>query len=843
MGSAMRHVGPAPDWSLAASPVILASSSLLSPHLVISNYHTTTASLSFCHISLFYTFYSSFTSLLIAFASFLFSSTFVRTFGEGIRAAERIRHHLDHRCDILCSSSNTIKYATQLGWPPSPVAQLNNLEIGLAVDTTAQQSALELNANNLDGLPSHSKTLEPLIARRGGRLNPDEDRHTNCARLDVGGVAGTPEMMRFYPWNTNAQGGHKMAKAAESQPHISGIQQVLSKNTQDTANGKRKRSIGQEGITPVKVSPVTTPNNLTSSTIQRANATVHTSALSPSPFFPSAAKIDSGPTPPMSPATSPSKQEVVDEPVASNSPLSAGRLEFLKRNLQTQIGLEILVKHKELRLIDQELAKCQIAYEQLRRCTEIPYPGTQTSSDVSNGAGPPAQNVPSGPLARSPAPWGVTDGPYSRHYAKWLLPDPEFDGGDDSFAAGQHSEYARSTRGKPIETPVSAGKRGNKSNVLLLPSVPKDKSGPMIIKRKSDGKWVKLRCLDCARDDFGSAQGFINHCRIQHHRSFISHDAAAAACGELVEVDPAGAVVGAPLVQPTITHKNGAVHPLIRSAHLIKPSLETVESTDQTPLSEQIQPQHGHGHDTPPMSTNVSAQSTPNRFQASSYTPNLSALIRNRGLGINVQDLVTDAKSKAFVLEADDSASDMDIDTDTPTTEPFRGQHPQVAGKKQPAHPTQTRIGGKTSSFGQLRGGAVLPSMHTDLLSRASSELELEPSPTNESNQAPSLVDDDEDDDYEGHSPTSSSESGDDHSEVDFHIEDEDVAGPSNLSPLYPDSGKSQIGNLERRPSAFRRRFSDNREEKHVSFVSPSPAREMSVHHSKRRKMCEINKE
>ena len=742
---------------------------------------------------------------------------------------------MGHRCDILCSSFDTIRYATQLGWPPGPVAQLNNTEIRLEVDTTAQHSALELNADNLDGLSSHSNTLEPLIAGRGGRLNPDEDRHTNCARLDVGGVAGAPETMRFYPWNT--QGGHKMAKAAESQPHMSDTQQVLSKNTQDTANGKRKRSIGREGITPVKVSPVTTPNNLTSSAIQRGNAMVHTNALSLSPFFPSAAKIDSGPTPPMSPATSPSKQEVVEEPVASNRPISTGRLEFLKRSLQTQIGLEILVKHKELRLIDQELAKCQIAYEQLRRCTEIPYPGTQISSDVSNGVGLPAQNVHSGPLARSPAPWGVTDGPYSRHYAKWLLPDPEFDGGDDSFAAGQHSEYARSTRGKPIETPVAAGKRGNKSNAPLLPLVPKDKSGPMIIKRKSDGKWVKLRCLDCARDDFGSAQGFINHCRIQHHRSFTSHDAAAAACGELVEVDPAGAIVGAPLVQPATIPKNGVVHPLIRSAHLIKSSLETAESMDQTPLSEQIQPQNGHGHDTPPMSTNVSTQSTPDRFQASPYTPNLSALIRNRGLGINVQDLVTDAKSKAPVLEADESASDMEIDTDTPTTEPFRGQHAQVAGKKQPAHPTQPRMGGKTSSFGQLRGGAVLPSMHTELLSRASSELELEPSPTNESNQAPSLVDDDEDDEYEGHSPTSSSESGDDHSEVDFHIEDEDVAGPSNLSPLYPDSGKSQIGNLERRPSAFRRRFSDNREEKHVSFVSPSPAREMSGHDNKRRKL------
>lgn len=695
----------------------------------------------------------------------------------------------------------------------------------------ALRSAIEPTVDNLDGSSSRSNTSQPLIASRDGNLNANEDCHTSCAGLDVGRVAGASSHMHFYSWNT--QGANNMAQAPDSQSRVSGSQQALSKNTQEMANEKRKRSIGQDGITSVKMSPVTIHDTSTSN-VQQANTMIHTSVPSPSPLFPKTSSVDNGPTPPMSPATIPSKQEMVVDRGLLNGPLSSDRIESLKRTLHTQIGLEILVKHNELRLIDQELAKCQIAYEQLRRCTEIPYPGTQNSSEISSGVELPFQDVPLGTLPRSPAPWGVTDGPYSRHYAKWLLPDPDFDGGDDSFAAGQHSEYARSTRGKPIEFHHVAGKRGNKSKAPLIPSTPKDKSGPMIIKRKSDGKWVKLRCLDCARDDFGSAQGFINHCRIQHHRSFTSHDAAAAACGELVELDPAGAIVGAPLAQTAITPKNGAVHPLIRSAHLMKPTLEVERSMGQTPISEHLQTQDGH--ETPIMSASVSAPSSPNHFQASPYTPNLSALIRNRGLGINVQELVTDAKTKAPVLDADDSASDMDIDT--PTTEPFRGQHPQVAGQKQPSGTTQPRVGGKTSSFGQMRGGAVLPSMHTELLSRTPSELGLEPSPTNESNQAPSLVDDDEDDEYEGHSPTSSSESGgDENSEVDFHIEDEDMAGPSNLSPLYPDSGKPQIGSLERRPSAFRTGFSNSREEKHVSFVSPSPARETSGHDSKRRKL------
>lgn len=706
-----------------------------------------------------------------------------------------------------------------------------NPKVRLEVNTTAQRSAFESQADNLDGLSSRSNTLQPAIAGRDGNLKADEDRHTDRACLDVGGVAGALSPMRFYPWEV--RGEHDMAKASVSQPRVSVTEPLLIKNTEKMANGKRKRSVGHDGTTPAKLSPVPTLNNLAASIVHGANALVHTSKASTSSYFSSAPVTDNGPTPPMSPATTPSKQEAVEEPVASSGCLSAGRLETLKQALQTQIGLEILVKHNELRLIDQELAKCQIAYEQLRRCTEIPYPETQLSYDTGTAVGLPVQSASAGPLPCSSAPLGISDGPYARHYAKWLLPESSLEGRDESLTVGQHSEYARSTRGKPIETFLTTGKRGYKSKTPLLPSVPRDKSGPMIIKRKSDGKWVKLRCLDCARDDFGSAQGFINHCRIQHHRSFTSHDAAAAACGEVVEVDSAGALMGAPLAQPVVIQKTGAVHPLIRSAHLIKPSLETLEATQEIPMYKQTQTQDGR--DTLTVSTIVSTVSSPKDFQASPHTPNLSALIRDRGLGINVQDLVTDAKSKAPLCETDDSASDMDIDT--PTTQLYDGQHPQVAGSKQPAGPQQLRKGGKTSSFGQLRGGAMLPSMHTELLSHGPSELELEPSPTNESNQAPSLVDDDEDDEYEGHSPTSSSDSGEDDSEVDFHIEDEDVAASASLSPLYPDSGKGQVGSVERRPSAFRRRFNNSREEKHVSFVSPSPARDMSGHDTKRRKL------
>ena len=195
--------------------------------------------------------------------------------------------------------------------------------------------------------------------------------------------------------------------------------------------------------------------------------------------------------------------------------------------ISQQINLEILLKHDELRLIDQELAKCQTALEQLRRCTEVPYPSTNLFEGVSSGRGPANRNSFSGRLPSSPAPWGVADGPYSRHYSQWLLPDSRFDGGEPeapTAASGKRPAKGR-IRGSFAEDHSlgvqSRSQRG--SQLKSLPAgygQPKEKvSGPLLLKRKSDGVMVRLVCQDCGRHDFGSAQGFINHCRIGHTRT------------------------------------------------------------------------------------------------------------------------------------------------------------------------------------------------------------------------------------------------------------------------------------------------------------------------------------
>ncbi|KAG5996311.1 hypothetical protein E4U43_002875 [Claviceps pusilla] len=241
-------------------------------------------------------------------------------------------------------------------------------------------------------------------------------------------------------------------------------------------------------------------------------------------------------------------------PVSVNS-VASTRLDRMQRARDVighQIGLEVLLKHDELRLINQELAKCQIALEQLRRCHLIPYPQhcptPHQMLDISTGKGP-AVNTRSGePIPQWAPPFGVVDGPYARHYAKWLVPDPSFDGAQadwqipaDSTRSRLSLAEGRQTRNSFTETGLlSKGRpvRGNAGQKLQALSngypQPKDKAGPCVLKR-SDGQTVKLVCLDCHRENFSSTQGFINHCRIAHKRDFKSHEEAAVQSGQPIE--------------------------------------------------------------------------------------------------------------------------------------------------------------------------------------------------------------------------------------------------------------------------------------------------------------------
>lgn len=360
------------------------------------------------------------------------------------------------------------------------------------------------------------------------------------------------------------------------------------------------------------------------------------------------------------PKASPQAQAYNDVPVVPTS--------RIQETIETQLGLEILLKHKELRLINQELGKCQVALEQLRRCHLIPYPTSQSTSqsrlNVMNGTGPAVSQR--GDVPKWAPSYGVTDGPYSRHYSKWLIPDPDFDGEQVEWhrtselsRAGKTVPEGRATRHSFAEGSTAASKsrsqRGSTGQKLqaLSNGYPqaKEKAGPCILKR-GDGQMVKLVCIDCKRDNFSSTQGFINHCRIAHRRDFKSHEEAAVASGQAIEVDEVGSIVGEEK-SPTVA--TGLVHPLIRTAPADNNAYRSLLARIEDSMNLYRRGEHPSVKSVP-----TSLPSTPltkfeprssNKLVPSVEAPHLSHLMKMKGFGGNLTDMVSDAKKASPEFE------------------------------------------------------------------------------------------------------------------------------------------------------------------------------------------------
>lgn len=520
--------------------------------------------------------------------------------------------------------------------------------------------------------------------------------------------------------------------------------------------------------------------------------------------------------------------------------------------IESQFSLEILLKHNELRLINQELAKCQVALEQLRRCHLIPYPTSQGTHEsllnIVNGTGPALDqgaNVP-----RWAPSYGVTEGPYARHYAKWLIPDPSFDGIQYERAevsrAGKTIPEGRSTRhsiAEGVTTTKTTSRRGvigGQKLQALSSGYPqaKEKAGPCVLKR-GDGQMVKLVCLDCHRYDFSSTQGFINHCRIAHHRDFKSHEEAAVASGQSIEIDEGGAVVGEEKPAPIA---NGLVHPMVRNAPMTKDALAAVMSRINASLEmhKNGDPRVPHIPTSRPSIPVVAKPSAPN-FVASSSTPYLSEMMRKMGFNKDLGEIVGDARNKVDHEEEYDSEDSEGLPTSTQQHSP-EGLD-EASSSPQPPMRIPARAGMSPAPFGRpvsSKGMSPRPSHAMPVINTAAANLnrpvsrlittptmnyeamhlhqmpevdiemvdgpsiiDLSPN-TVTSNKPPSLVSDDGDyDDGTDADRESSGEDEDDSDVAEIDIEDD---GVDKVVPLR-----------NRGSDAMRIR----KEEKHVSFVSP----------------------
>ncbi|KAG9547976.1 hypothetical protein KCU79_g15163, partial [Aureobasidium melanogenum] len=388
---------------------------------------------------------------------------------------------------------------------------------------------------------------------------------------------------------------------------------------------------------------------------------------------------------------------------------SADSQQFLKTNdkpeimdgtrlqdvLEHQFNLEILLKHRELRLIEQELAKCQVALEQLRRCEVIPYPGASgLSESLSSGTGPALKPQPGFTQPQAPSPWGVTDGPYTRHYARWLLNDPTFDSLPFSQVMPALDSYAmqsegRSTRnsgagiGKSGRSRPTRDSFGNLNQALPnYPTQPRGKQGPLVIRRLADNLFVKLICNNCQRGDFSSVQGFLNHCRIAHKVDYKSHEAAALDCGKPLEEDETHLIPqGAPAATP------GASKPQQAAKPAVPQPIPAAPAGFVHPLNAQVLPRYtwkrqadearasmSQSHNRRAVASNTATSVAAASFHAtplvgSSFAPYLSARFAKRGLGGNLQHATTQARER-IDLGPDPSEDEQSTSASSETPKP-----------------------------------------------------------------------------------------------------------------------------------------------------------------------------
>ena len=571
-------------------------------------------------------------------------------------------------------------------------------------------------------------------------------------------------------------------------------------------------------------------------------------------------------------------------------PRSTARVsrEELHQIIEAQFSLEILLKHKELRLIDQEFAKCQAALEQLRRCQTIPFPAMSSDPEAMQMASSGSGSVYHDFGTHAP-PWGVANGPYTRHYRRWLIQDPIFGDADASriqeppqYGKTLSTRAMRGSKTASVNTGIPArSQRG--ANTMGLAALPhgypehKEQKGPMIVKRKTDGKMVKLVCLDCRRSNFNSVQGFVNHCRIAHSRHFLDHQKAIEACGEEMEDGIDGEIGEVSNVSSQATASAGLVHPLIRSSgHLARitssknptsappgPSIHKkffIDSSSAKLSSSRFDsnpttlttPHPDQGLATT-MTPQPSAPSEP--FTPSPNTPHLSALFAKMGRGGDLNDMVKQAQTKPEIdlsAVSDDEEEDESVLPDTPhepqsrsTRGILRGGHYPAQRRKSPMPleqaPSRQPLPDNSQRPSQPFTIDVQHSYPFSYQSREENEspgismpgqnnspFNLSPN-TTEAHTAPSLISDDGE--YEGiHSDSESPESAEIDDEEDHYIHTE-VMDQDDVDLAESSSAHHQIGlggkphqPVARRPSQMRTPMDLHNEEperRHVAFSSP----------------------
>lgn len=194
------------------------------------------------------------------------------------------------------------------------------------------------------------------------------------------------------------------------------------------------------------------------------------------------------------------------------SKLEAIPTETLRSILSNQVDLEIRLKHKELKLTEEELGKCEAQMLALRQFFEVPK--EVTFNNEPNDFTLKYYNVLSESLLVS----------YTKlqqqQYMQTLADSPYNQFNQNIF--GGEPEPAPTYRTRSTTSSLRPSLNGVANRI------------PGCLYRRTDGVVVRITCPDCHRSNFLSAQGFLNHLRIAHSKEFTSQDAAALRCGEIL---------------------------------------------------------------------------------------------------------------------------------------------------------------------------------------------------------------------------------------------------------------------------------------------------------------------
>lgn len=207
----------------------------------------------------------------------------------------------------------------------------------------------------------------------------------------------------------------------------------------------------------------------------------------------------------------------------------------LRAVLQHEFDLEIALKQKELSTIDNEIVKIENMLYHIKLHYE--KADDYVVEDCKHSLSTPQMCF---------AETGVPE--FVEFYAQFLIdpnrkppppppPQPEHMQmrkrhysftNNLSHGVGYSSKHLRSQSfNNNAERPYRLRTRPEPSAAAVAAA----NSAPKCLIRRADNVLVKLVCPRCGRDNFGSPQGFINHCRISHGFELTTHDAAALECG------------------------------------------------------------------------------------------------------------------------------------------------------------------------------------------------------------------------------------------------------------------------------------------------------------------------